>query len=346
MLTSERDELVAAARLSAASDAERVQAIVDGALLAAQQVQDKRLDLLEEGPEVSTSDVLFDALVIFAFESGLVGKAAALFARTAISPLLRRAGAAVLLPPRSVRREYLDIYAYAQRNFGALAAQQVRARNPVTRSTLSAYHTWMRAVSRVGPISDAIVGLAHVAKEHQDVNAPSLNKSDSVGVAVLKAAQAYGSAHRDASAWSLYHLELAAADADQRTLEILENSAEALPVPIDAIVARDEYALLYEAIIWAKLFQLTDGLKIAISRGRLGFDGVDSPLVEYWLQRFEAPIDRWLADVQDPGISFRRTSGRPRNTRISNLNRFFVQLARDLPRIPPEVWTNNSVLPK
>ncbi len=58
-----RESLVAQIHQSASIQSERVQAIVDGAILAVEQLQDKRIDVLEKGPEVTISDVIFDVLL-------------------------------------------------------------------------------------------------------------------------------------------------------------------------------------------------------------------------------------------------------------------------------------------
>jgi len=46
---------------------------VDGAILAANQVQDQRISMLESGPEVKTSVYIFDLLIAFALDTSVAG---------------------------------------------------------------------------------------------------------------------------------------------------------------------------------------------------------------------------------------------------------------------------------
>ena len=52
------------------------EAVVDGVDLAAEQVQDKRLELLEKPPDVSLAEALLTTLLLFALEAGMVTRLA------------------------------------------------------------------------------------------------------------------------------------------------------------------------------------------------------------------------------------------------------------------------------
>jgi hypothetical protein len=62
--------LVFRIRAARAARSERLKAVVDGALLAVEQVQDRRIDLLEQGPEVTIQDIMFDCLLGLAYGKG------------------------------------------------------------------------------------------------------------------------------------------------------------------------------------------------------------------------------------------------------------------------------------
>lgn len=65
----------------------RNRAMVEAIELAAEQVQDIRVTLLEEGPEVEISNVVFSMIVGFALDSNLVGRMAAAIVGAVLKPL-------------------------------------------------------------------------------------------------------------------------------------------------------------------------------------------------------------------------------------------------------------------
>src|SRR4051794_15685008 len=91
------DDVLAAIRLSAQQDLERLSVITDAAVLAAEQVQDVRLDLLEQGPKVTTSDLIFDALLTFALESPIAGLAAKALTQAIVRPIVLKVGRASVM---------------------------------------------------------------------------------------------------------------------------------------------------------------------------------------------------------------------------------------------------------
>src|SRR5262249_13271074 len=86
---AEIEAAVAFIRQSAARQMELGHAIMDGAILAAEQVQDKRLGLLEQGPEVSGWDILLDFAMVFVLESPLAGKILQAVTVKALAPRIR-----------------------------------------------------------------------------------------------------------------------------------------------------------------------------------------------------------------------------------------------------------------
>jgi hypothetical protein len=359
-----KEDVIFLIRWSAQIDIERIQAIVDGAILAAEQVQDKRIDLLEQGPEVAATDLIFDALVTFVLESSLIGIAARTAAHKIITPLLRKVGAVALMPHPNIRREYLGMLEFA-RKFGKYATAQIRDANPELRDDLKSYHSFIRAITRAdGHIIEGIVGIAKAANEMNAPQTPMLIPGDSPGVAVLKAAQSYASSHRTAITMVHAQLEMAAlATTDATALKKIADMAEILPLEQDLSVLRGRYALLYEAAIWAMLYGLVDGSQIRSNRGLIGggrnvkLANVGEPLLRYWEARFASVISDWLAEMERSlGASGMKRAGllplsRPfveahPDLRASYINQFFKKVASDLPQLPDYSWTTSVIKPR
>src|SRR5262245_53771459 len=96
-------------RESAIVEAERIQAVIDGVTLAGEQVQDVRLKLLENGPEVSTSMMVLDLFVFFALESTIAGKVLSAVTKGLLNRVLRSRAALELLPKSPYGRELRDL---------------------------------------------------------------------------------------------------------------------------------------------------------------------------------------------------------------------------------------------
>lgn len=82
--------LVSYIRSSEIHQLERIQLIVDSVILAAEQVQDKRIDLLEQPPEVTGSQLLIDFGITFLLESPIAGIILQNIVRKMALPLARR----------------------------------------------------------------------------------------------------------------------------------------------------------------------------------------------------------------------------------------------------------------
>src|SRR5262245_36053720 len=69
-----REEAILLLKTAAVDQIESLQTMLDAAVLAAEQVQDKRLELLEEGPEVTAVDIFIEFAIVFALDVKLVGR--------------------------------------------------------------------------------------------------------------------------------------------------------------------------------------------------------------------------------------------------------------------------------
>ncbi|MFC8095449.1 hypothetical protein [Streptomyces sp. NPDC057301] len=92
MATTQQQQIEAAVRAmrtAAATDQLRLQAISDSMHHAAEQVQDKRIELLEDGPEVTLLQVTMDIVCGFLLESPAVGHFASWLAKKVLLPRVR-----------------------------------------------------------------------------------------------------------------------------------------------------------------------------------------------------------------------------------------------------------------
>ncbi|MFF8939190.1 hypothetical protein ACF08O_31625 [Streptomyces paradoxus] len=80
---------IRALRTAAATDQLRLQAICNSMHQAAEQVQDKRIELLEDGPEVTLRQVVMDIVVGFLLEAPVVGHLASKLAKDILLPRVR-----------------------------------------------------------------------------------------------------------------------------------------------------------------------------------------------------------------------------------------------------------------
>ena len=86
---AEIEVAVGAIRQSATEQVERIQAYVDGAILAVEQVQDKRLSLLKKQLEATASDALFAGAMTALLESSIAGKILVSITRGIVKPMLQ-----------------------------------------------------------------------------------------------------------------------------------------------------------------------------------------------------------------------------------------------------------------
>src|SRR5437660_5706728 len=120
-LTPEAVEDIAfALRQAAILKAERVQLFTDAAVLAAEQVQDKRLEFLEQGPEVTIEAALFEALVGFCLNSQILRTAASAVSKKIIGDVLASRTAFVLLP-KSPAGQFTQRIVEENRRYGSVA---------------------------------------------------------------------------------------------------------------------------------------------------------------------------------------------------------------------------------
>ncbi len=102
--TLEREELIFYLKYATQIKLQRLQDILDAVVLAAEQVQDKRIELLEDGPETNTSNLIVDLFICFILESSLAGQLVRLATKAVLSSFLRSRMLTELIIPGQAKR--------------------------------------------------------------------------------------------------------------------------------------------------------------------------------------------------------------------------------------------------
>ncbi len=311
---------------------ERTQALVDGAILAAEQVQDKRLDLLEQGPELTVSEVLFDVFLTMALESSIAGKVLAGITKKLLKPALSSVRVFSVLPKFALSERGRDLKWLSQ-TMKVWGGKQV-ARNtikkfltPSNELTIAQYNRTLQVLYQGGSnVEQNLTAIAKGGKAgaqqllfHGRNPPPVLSFGDSVSVLILSAAQIYASQQRLAIflSYSTFEMWLRLDLVEIEDMEMICKS-EITDEELTSInTLRDQYKLLYEAVIWTKLFGLdTDLSKVIVNQGKLR--GVPNEHLKYWLKRFVNP---------KTGKQFSQGSGNQTANVVDLLN-YFISIAK------------------
>jgi hypothetical protein len=372
--SGEIEQLVAQIRLAEAVQKERIQAIVDGAVLAVEQVQDVRIDVLEKGPEVTATDMVFDLLLSFAMgrvaavlepiTKSIVGNLVKAVGYSRAGPALIRIASAVDSGFDDKGAEVFVQFAVGKDRSGAvsqaISPQYVKQYNALARKTVS------RAAKGLVTAEKLESGFESVASGVEKLTGGSgaLAADDSAGTAILGAAQTYASTQR-AFISKLHALFEAAvrggADEQERGLIREAVSWPDLPEEINRI--RDRYKIMFEAAIWAKIF----GFDQQFSKARAGslkhgttvqLEGVEDRLLVYWQSRFASAVDDWMRgleqrytpaqlrtgpgiDAYDPDTHSVATFDQGRQA--SYVNQFMKAVAEELMSLPSDGLTVNAL---
>jgi hypothetical protein len=197
----------------------------------------------------------------------------------------------------------------------------------ITAFDLFAHGTYLRSLLKGTPDVQknlvAAAKAAHNAKMRLPKTQPTIVLQDSPGVAVISAAQAYASQQR--LAITLHHIVFEAAirsgvlklEDIQKFLELEIREQDELGL----VDLRNKYKLLFEAIIWARLygFSATEN-KIRIvtnplKNGRPRLEGVPPRQLEYMVKRLVNPR------TDQPFASEGAVRG------VSDLNQYFMKIA-------------------
>ncbi len=321
---------------SSALQQARVDAYLDGALRAAEQVQDVRIGLLEAPKEVSGWDFWFEIGVVFLLESNVVGALLKAIGSRIFVPMLRSNAVWSRIPKSATGRELIA------------AARQMRTWPPLIDATtglrvtpssvlsqgfrelpgrtspdaLRLYHSAIQQLAHVMEPVDVANGVAKAVNQARTSGAPtspsSVAATDTAGVQVISGVQDYARLTRLGiqvrAARSIAYARSAASLDD---LDLLSRAFEAgaLDVGGSALSLADvatESSLAAEALIWARLYGFW--LKFPVPRGpsagrasmgrpELGttdeepLKGIPRQLVEYWFTRFGPVVETWRSEM-------------------------------------------------
>jgi hypothetical protein len=318
------EEVVFQVRQSRAVQLARIEAYIDAVVLAAEQVQDTRIRLLEEPVAVSGWEAAGSILLSFALDSTIAGKLLAKAAQVIFTPVLRMNSVFRALPKSADGQRLMDqARRLARMNEPAppsgrsrgpgLPAQRIYSGRAPSAQTFGAvlqggaggqpglkalgkenvvlYHAWLEAVVQGG--SSAEKNLTAVAKAMRQAantvfTAPPPSATDSPAVALRAAAYEYASVTR------------LGVQVQHDRFETLVRGGQLEPAGLGAIVdlcawqeldglalgaMRRDFALLFEAIIWARLYGFKRPLDPRVTNNET-YLGIDERLSEYWFARF------------------------------------------------------------
>lgn len=326
---------------------ERLQCIADGAQLAAEQVQDVRLDLLEQGPEVSTQAVIIDLFIGLLLDSSLPGILVKSFANAVSKPMVRRnllllsgekrKAAALLKSP------FLTLPTSGSGKIHyKMVIDQLLARQLKADEYLKAADRW-RAVAVIASNSDrskdatAFMKAGYKGYKSKLDSKPLRIDGDTPGVSLLASVQEFMSTSRLVIKFQYQRMETMVKIGGMTGSDAREflRLAEFEPIEGSLKAIRDRCKLLFEGIIWAGLFKF-DANNRKLRNDRL--NGIDKRLTDYWLQRFGGEIQRWVGELGPQG---RRNEGQSAIAdwnkityieQLGSLERYFIKLLNELPQ--------------
>ena len=284
---------------------ERLQCIADGAVLGAEQVQDVRLDLLEQGPEVNTTMVIMDLFIGLLLDSSLAGVVMKAFANSTVKRLVIRDRSLYIGEMRNVRE-----LAKSTRKLRSEAyLKQVLSADMRAKDYLASAEKWRRVgewasnSDRAKDVTATGKAMKGAAKANYGTKGLRV-EGDTPGVSLLGSVLEFVSVNRLRVRQQYLRMEtlMRVVDMtgdDARAFLLL---AEFQPSPAPLKYIRDRCKLLFEAIIWAGIFGFdTERRKLAagnlLSHDRL--QGIDDRLAKYWVTRFGVDVERWVSEMGD-----------------------------------------------
>jgi hypothetical protein len=338
----EIEETVAFMAHSSAVQLERIQAHLDGAVLAAEQVQDKRLEVLERGPEVSGTAVLFEFAITLILESPLAAKFLQKATKIIFTGVIKRriAAAEGRLLAAELRRRTSQLRLVRQTRWPSVVQRLEAARIAdldISRiadelKTLHASFDTLGSGSwrdyLIGAVKGARAAGAMMGKEQ-----PHGDPSDTPGVRILSMVQSYAANHRLANRIDIADFEFWLRSGLVAVEDVRNIFAwSSLDIGLEGI--RDEAKRYYEVLIWsillwqqAKIYKegMTGRSLSAAEQvfGNLG-DHVPYHLLRYWLYRFINPESgEQFAQVQQL-----QAGGKTYDRSVAALSQYMQKLAR------------------
>lgn len=310
---SDIESAVALIEQSFAMQEERIQIIVDAALLALEQVQDKRIELAEKGKNFTIYDVIFDVLSVYLWEVGLIGHVLEPLVKEVTGAIIKRSlkysavynhlnksdyGAQFIGYARQeenskkLLNEIIGEHALNSKQFNsedfALFSQEVR-----TMVASAPDVVWQKAKGEVKKWNDY----------KKKVKETKLEMTDTPGVSMLKAAQTYVSSQRVALKLQQAKIVAFLRSQTQMTVKELKEymsifNAEELP---ESSFIRDQYQWTFEMLLWAHIYGFTSDWDKSPTAWTTDprpfgtfFKGIDNRVTYYWFERFRSILSAYV----------------------------------------------------
>lgn len=338
---------------------ERIQCIADGALLAAEQVQDVRLDKLEKGPEVDSTAVIVDLFVALLLDSSIPGRVMKLFANSVCKPILARS-AILKLSGKDLWKGEVGFSKLAMQHSYAEAFRKLLPDDDLRASIYLQHAKAMYVQLYKLPLDTdvqkdvtALGKLAHRGASKQIATEPLSVHGDTPGVSLTSAVLQFVSTNRLLIQFQYARMEtfirLGFMNGDQARELLRLGDFEQLETSLKEI--RDRCKLLFEAIIWGGIFRFDDpeDRLFRVPRSERADDdslsppawklkGIDKRLSDYWMQRFGKDIQNWASNMDDttrrelrvkPIDNWAKTGDQDR---LLLIEQYFKKLLKDLPQ--------------
>lgn len=347
-----RANYVRLVRQSEAVTEARMDPFLDGAVLAAEQVQDVRIAILEAPKAVTATEFWTEVAITLVVESNLAGKLVSLVAKQTLGKLIRL-NAVFYALPKSASGKALKVYAdiYGP---GVLKKGLPQIPGMASKDALKLFQPRVRQFATVASqfnYTNATVKLLNQLRRPGALPRPDrlLSATDSAGVAVVHAALEYATNMRLCNRFA--HAVLEQAVWSVTTIEELVQIGTFLewaeltdPDDREAFVLgqadiRRQIARFFETLLWARMYGFStvetgggNTPEISTQRDR-PFPDVQVNLQDYWRDRFQADAETWArTNNLKPG----RDPSDPRSQAVI-LRRYFAQVAADAARIGAQV---------
>jgi hypothetical protein len=329
---NERAQAIAEIRYYAAAHREAIDAMLEGVLLGAEQVQNVRLNMLESGaPPEGIQTVVLSLVLTFVLE-GTIGPAiAAAVAQRILRPIFLGLSGAVRLRAkagrleselrllrdnvqqtraglsklRGIRKQTIKEQAEAMnRVANAMESDVARNRQDAKKIVV----TW-RGIS--DDLAENLVSGAKVVREwstRPDSRAGQPDASTTPGVSAMATAMEQAAAMRlgivAATEGYIWVIQQATSTVD----DVKQILTDFRPMTLDLAGVRDAFSMISEAVIWAKTLNITapnsDG-KPVLDKSVDGFAVSDERLRSYLRVRFAKAAQDWASGA---GIVDKRTT--------------------------------------
>jgi hypothetical protein len=345
------EEAAAFIRQSAARQMESLQTIMDSATLAAEQVQDKRLEVLEQGPEVTALDIFWDFALTFILESPLPGKLLRGITQKWLLPRVRSNLGAKEYALRTIALRGSKLRALGRlSDVEGLSAARLAKEIPILQQVTKI----LDGIGSEGGADAYLVALAKAAREvspKERKSAPLHLPSDTPGVAILDLAQAQASTQRLSIQIEHSMFELWVRTG-QIPIETVYQVLKWEPTEVDGRLIslaeiKDVNKLYFELLIWTLLLydRPFTGKPVTAPRQSFTLKGYVQPsLIDYWLQRFLDPqTGKPFADTP----ALKRPGGKPNlDMSIGALGNYMWKIAEAAARNKVALVSDGPLVPK